>query len=294
MGTVNKEMPLGSYTVSIESVRKIYKGLQRLVSEEADLALAKWELLPNQTQEEFEARKKEARQKVFRVTVSVIREDGSDTHGDSEEIFDLSGEASFVKWIYMTNKTAFAQVANTNPSNYFDLMLDFSQPPLLDASSIVSSPTLNVSKLTVGSVREGWLAGVEKVVMNHIDQRHRLRSLFHGPFVYDYGLVVFGFPLGFYVCWLASDYVDKWAGNNQFLKSAGYVYVVVATLWVYRVLFGYTKWAFPLAELKEQRSRPRVHRRWWWAMVALIVGKVFWKFLDPYLSIWHWFGPPTP
>lgn len=294
MGNVNKEIPLGSYTVSIESVRKIYKGLQRIVTEEADLTLAKWELLPDQTKEQFEARKKEVREKAFKVTVTLIRADGSNTFGESEEIFDLSGEASFVTRIYMTNKTAFFQVANTNPANSFDLMLDFSQPPLIDARSVVSSPTLNLSNLTIGSVREGWLAGVEKVVINHIDQRHRLRSLYHGPFVYDHGMLVFGLPLGFYACWLASDVVDTWAGNNQFLKSAAYVYIVVASLWVYRVLFGYTKWAFPIAELKEQQSRPKIHRKFWWGLVALLVGKVFWDYFDPYLSMAHWFGPPSP
>ncbi|MER9524148.1 hypothetical protein NKI96_11240 [Mesorhizobium sp. M0292] len=294
MGVVNKEIPLGSYTVSVESLRKIYRGLQRTVAEEADLALAKWELLPDQTKEQFEARKKEVREKAFLVTVSIYREDGSHTYGDTEEIFDFPNDAPFVTRIYMTNQVAFRAVANSNPANSFELMLDFSQPPLLDANNIVSSPTQNASNLTIGSIREGWLAGVEKIVLSHLDKRHRLRSRFHGPFVYDHGMVVFGLPLGFYACWLASDLVDKWTGNNQFLKSASYVYIVVASLWVYRILFGYTKWAFPLAELKEQRSRPKVHRRFWWALVALLAGKVFWDFFDPYLSIAHWLQSPAP
>jgi hypothetical protein len=294
MGNVNKEIPLGSYTVSIESVRKIYRGLKRIVTEEADLTLAKWELLPDQTKEQFEARKKEVRERAFRVTVTLIRADGSNTYGDSEEILDLSGEASFVTKIHMTNKAAFFQLANTNPENSFELLLDFSQPPLIDSRSVVSSPTLNTSKLTISSMREGWLAGVEKVVTNHIDQRHRFRSLFHGPFVYDHGMLLFGLPLGFYLCWLASGAVDKWVENNSFLKSAAYIYIIVASLWVYRVLFGYTKWAFPIAELKEQQSRPKLHRKFWWGLVALLTAKVFWDFFDPYLSISHWFGAPNP
>lgn len=294
MGVVNTEIPLGSYTVSIDSVRKIYKGLQRVVAEEADLTLSKWEILPDQTKEQFEARKKEVRENAFRVTVSVYREDGSHTFGDTEDIFDFSGKQSFVNRIYMTNKTAFVRVANSDPANSFDLMLDFSQPPLLDARSIVSSPTINASSLTIGSVREGWFAGIEKIVLNHIDKRHRFRARFHGPFVYDHGVVIFGLPFGFYICWLASDFVDKWAASNQFLKSAAYVYIIVASLWLYRVLFGYTKWAFPLAELKEQQNRPRVHRRFWWGLIALLTGKVFWDFFDRYLSIAHWLGPTSP
>ncbi|MER9962173.1 hypothetical protein NKJ72_14590 [Mesorhizobium sp. M0045] len=286
MGVVNKEIPLGSYTVSVESVRKIYRGLQRVVTEEADLVLSKWELLQDQTKEQFEARKKDVREKAFKVTVNIFREDGSHTYGESEEIIDLSGEASFVNRIFMTNRTAFNSVANNDPANSFDLTLDFSQPPLLN--NVVSGSTPNFSNLTIGSAREGWLAGIEKVVLNHLDKRHRLRSRFHGPFVYDHGVVVFGLPFGFYVCLMASDLVDRWAANNQILKSAAYVYIVVASLWVYRVLFGYTKWAFPLAELREQRSRPKIHRRFWWGLVGLLVGKVFWDFFDPYLSISHW------
>ncbi|TIO06903.1 MAG: hypothetical protein E5X88_21040 [Mesorhizobium sp.] len=294
MGVVNKEIPLGSYTVSIESVRKIYKGLQRTVDEEADLALAKWELLPDQTKEQSEAQKKEVRAKAFKVTVSLYAEDGSRTYGETEEIFDLPEDAPFVTKIYMTNQTSFKAIANTNPANLFELMLDFSQPPLLDANNVVSSPTYNASKLTIGSVREGWLAGIEKIVLSHLDKRHRFRTRLHAPFAYDHGLIIFGFPLGFYACWLASDLVDKWTTNNQFLRTAAYVYIVVASLWVYRVLFGYTKWAFPLAELKEQRGRPKVHRAFWWGLVLLLAGKVFWDFFDPYLSISHWFGPPSP
>lgn len=291
MNIVNKEIPLNSFTVSTESVKKIYRGLQRAVSEEADLNLAKWQILPDQTPEQFETRKKEVREGAFRVTVSVYREDGSHTYGSSEDLFDFSGKAPFVSQIYMTNRTAFQGMANTNPKNSFDLTLDFSQPPLLDAKSIVSSPTPNISNLIISGEREGWLSGVEGTVINQIDKRHTIRSVFHGPFIYDYGLILFGIPFSLYICWLSADFIDgQLSAKNQILGGAAYIYIVLGSVWAYRILFGYTKWAFPLVELTEQQNRPKKHRRFWWCLVALLVGKVFWDFFDPFLSVFYWIG----
>ncbi|AWC25340.1 hypothetical protein CO731_04835 [Aminobacter sp. MSH1] len=291
MDIVNKEIPLNSFTVSIGSVRKIFRGLQRIVTEEADLKLAQWVLLPDQTQEEFDARKKEVREKAFNVTVSMYRQDGSHTYGNSEDIFELSGSAPAVTRIFMTNMTAYRGMANVDPANSFQVLLDFSQPPLLDANNIVSSPTPNVSSLTIGSERDGWLAGIERVVLSNIDRKHKFRQRFHGPFIYDYGLFVLGIPFALYVCWLLSDYVGQVsAGKSQFLSIAAFVYIVFASLWCYRILFGYTKWAFPVAELQEQTSNPKIHRKFWWGIVAIIFGKIFWDYFDPYLSISSWIG----
>ncbi|RUT85550.1 MULTISPECIES: hypothetical protein [unclassified Mesorhizobium] len=293
MDVINKNIPLNSYTVSIGNIRKIYRGLQRLVDEEADLEIARWAPLTDQTQEEFEARKTQVRKLAFRVTITVNRENGSSTYGDTEDIFDLSGHDSFVASIFMTNKTAFRREANTDPVNWFELLFDFSQPALMDANSIVSSPTRNASGFQINGSREGWLAGIERLVLNQIDKKHKLRRFFHGPFVYDYGLIFFGMPLAIYTCWILVPFVNGViSSQSNILGNGTYVYIVLASLWFYRVLFGYTKWAFPLVEMKEQQKRPKLHRRFWWGLVILLSGKIFWDFFDPYISIGRWFAAP--
>lgn len=284
-------MPLGSFSVSLESVKKIFDGLESIVDEQSAIDLTKWQKIPNQTDEQFAEAKANAQGNAYRVTLTVYREDGSEIFGSSRELFESSPGDPLITHIYMTNTTALAGLARVEPANYFHLRLDFSQPPLMDAENVVSSPTLNLSSLSIGGIREGWLAGVEKVVARKIDRQHNIRHLLHGSFVYDYGLLLLGVPFCLYLSWAFSGFVEStFADMSGIIRAAAYVYIFVAGLWVYRFLFSYTKWAFPLVELSEQTARPRKHRRWWWSLMLLLAGKVFWGFFDPYLTISRWFG----
>lgn len=187
--------------------------------------------------------------------------------------------------VFMTNTSAFLAAANVQPTNKFSLWLDFSQPPLLDANTFVSGPTPNGSGLKIEGDRPGWMAGIEKTVVERIDKRHNFRKALHGHFVYDYGMLAFGAPFSLYLCWLSMDFVQINSSSWPILQAAAFVYIFFVGLWIYRVLFSYLRWAYPIAELKEQLSRPRKHRIFWWGIVTLLGGKVFWDLVDPLLSI---------
>ncbi|GGE08969.1 hypothetical protein GCM10008012_59790 [Rhizobium anhuiense] len=67
--------------------------------------------------------------------------------------------------------------------------------------------------------------------------------------------------------------------------GAAYLYIGFCAIWIYRILFSYAKWAFPLVEISEQRTKPLKHRALWWLIVATLGAKIFWDIADPLISI---------
>ena len=288
---LKKEIPLGSYALSLDSVRKIFAGLNEIVDEQKSIELAALQRQPDVTEEKFEAYKSFAAENAFKVTVNVVRADGSETIGNTIDVFDQAPNEAAISTVYMSNKPAYQLVANTEPTEYFQLLLDFSQQPILDAGTFVSSPTQNDSSLTIGGRRDGWIAGVERVITKHIDRRFPIRRFFHGAFVYDIGLLVVGAPFAFYICWLFTAAVQSVFNEpSGVLVVAAYVYLFFAGVWAYRLLFSYARWAFPVAELTDQKTRPRRHRLAWWSIISAIGLKIFWDLVGPLLSIRGWFG----
>jgi hypothetical protein len=146
-----------------------------------------------------------------------------------------------------------------------------------------------MSELTVSGPREGWVVGIEATAKKQISRRRPVRGWFHGSFVYDLFMLIVGIPFAFYLCWLASGVIDeRLSGTSQVVVAASYIYLGFVGLWAYRLLFSYTKWAFPLVEINDQSTRPALHRKVWWAIVTIVVGKVFWDLADPLLSVRAW------
>lgn len=287
MAATQKTVRFGSYTVSLANVTRVFRDLTQVVSEQADIDLSQWVKQPQQSDDEFIQAKADAKVRAYRVTVTVFYADGSSAFGMDETVFRRNAQGPLISLIYMTNVTAFSAAANVEPVNRFQLWFDFAQPPLMDATTIVSGPTENRSGVEINGDRPGWLAGIEKSVVDHIDKRHNVRGALHGSFVYDYGLMIFGAPLSLYLCWLSVPWVTANLSEAPILQAAAFLYVFLLGLWAYRVLFSYFRWAYPLAELAEQLSRPRRHRYFWWGIITLIAGKLFWDLADPYLSLRH-------
>ncbi|WP_157940870.1 hypothetical protein [Agrobacterium bohemicum] len=93
-------------------------------------------------------------------------------------------------------------------------------------------------------------------------------------------------PFAFYLCWLSSDFINnQLPSTGHVVAAAAYIYLGFVGLWAYRILFSYTKWAFPLVEITDQSTRPALHRKVCWAIICVVSGKVFWDVADPILSI---------
>jgi hypothetical protein len=268
-----KEIPLRAITLSKNDLKRIVERLQEALEEEANLQVSQLACPADTDREEWQRQIEQEKLQAFQITVTIQGDDGQDFFGYGADIFDSPNIPDNISLVYLTNRTAFRSVTGRNPGNSFALTLDFSKPPLVDNNNPVSSPTPNDSKLLIEGDRDSWVASVQKSVTDIINRRENYRRYLHRGFVYDIGLMLLALPLGIYMCWRLSDMIFSEIGRgNTFLASVAYVYIILAFLWAYGIMFGYTKWAFPTVELAETKSKSKSHRRFWYAITVAICG----------------------
>jgi len=291
----NKEVHYGSVSFSLVGIRALIVDLTAIVKEQGEIEIAQTKRREDQTQEEFEEFTTMARKDIFKLLSTVNYSDGSALHTSDPDDIKIEDGGPFIESIYISNRTPYQHHVGNDPSHMFVLFLDFRQPLLLDAATLVSSPTNNETNLQLSGKRPGWRTAIEDAVQKRIKKRRILRKYFHGGFVYDIGLMITGVPFALYCCWYFSDFIQRSFANVSSIVTAGaYLYVGLCAIWIYRILFSYTKWAFPLVELTDQATRPKFHRRVWWGVVTVIAGKLFWDIADPYMSLPLWWQQIQP
>lgn len=267
-----KTILLRGISIRIEDIRRIVERLQVHVEEEGHREIS--QLMTNELDDAGRQERLNAeREAAFRITVTICGKDGEELFGYGLDPFDSPNIPDPIQSIFITNTSSYHTIAGRNPTNNFTLHFDFSTPPLIDNNNPVSDPTPNNSNFMVEGNRDSWVASIEKSVMDIIGKRSNKRSVLHVSFVYDVGLLVFGFPFAFYTCWRLSNFIKVNLGEvSSIVAAAAYVYVFFFSVTMYRVLFGYTKWAFPVVELANVDNTFRIHRRFWYAILVSIVG----------------------
>jgi len=236
--------------------------------------------LENQTDEQFAAFKERARTEAFKVTTSLIGRDGQTLFGADDTVFSSPSRPDKIASIYMTNGTAYQTFSHSRPINIFELTLDFSKSPLIDFSAPVSAPTANNSQLSVEGDREAWVAAITDAVLGVANARKTHRAWIHRGQLYDLGVLILGVPFALYLCWKLSTSIENHLGTvNKFLADAAYIYLFFLTLNLYRALFGYTRWTFPLVELSDNRDTNAGHRAFWGTIILALLVNVIWEVL---------------
>ena len=273
---LKKAIPLRGISMSIQDVRRIVERLLTHVEEEGHREIDRvlnsgYHDQENRTQLDLD------RERAFRITVTIYGRDGESLFGYGTEPFDSPNIPTPIESIYISNSSAYQNVTGRNPLNNFTLHLDFSTPPLVDNNNPVSNPTPNFSNLTVEGDREAWVASVYQAVMEVLGKKSNGRSFMHAAFVYDIGLGLLGLPIAIYLCWRFSNFLEAHLGIlSPFIAAAAYIYVVFLVLNIYRILFGYTKWAFPAVELTDNQNRSKVHRRFWFGiLISLLASAIY-------------------
>lgn len=291
-----KQVNIRASGYNIDDIRNIFLAFQKLVTEQGDIEISGITKAPDKSEEEFEQFKKQVRT-AFDVRVTVIRADGSSTIGDNIDVVTIKPNGPIITKIYMSNAAPFQNVVGTNPSHSFELLLDFSVPPLLDPVTPASGATPNNSLLTISGDRAGWIAGAERAYSENIRKNFTWRAVLHRPFIYDAGLIPIAIPGALYACWLTSGWIESFFSGSAFLSSAAYIYIFAMAVWAYRILFSYTKWAFPMLEIIDQPNTSYKHRLILGGITFALAGAFFWNSLEPYLSvqaIMEWLNPKPP
>ncbi len=246
----------GSVKVTLGSLILLWRELISEVKEQRKIEEhnAKVHLADGETHDGLDA--------CFRVACVISR---SDNHRDviyAEDELVLPPEGTLISTIIFTNILPYKEVmGGADPYHQFEVLLDFTQPRPLDSSIQLSEPTPNPSGFLIGGDRKGWRAGIESAVRRHIKERNRLWSGFHGQFVYDLFLLLLGMPFALYACWRLAPLVDRlFGGSNSVVIGGAYVYIGFCSIWIYRLVFSYARWAFPKVELVGQSSASKIHR----------------------------------
>lgn len=282
----SRKIRIEAKTFSLLDVKNIYKRLAIEVDSQATREINELQKPTDTSEDQFEKIKEDAR-KAFRVTVVITgiddkSEEEDSLWGDNEDIFDSPNIPEHISSIHMTNNAAYSSFVKVEPFNNFVLFLDFLKPPLIDHNNPISSPTPNASILEINANNNAWIGAITLAVSGILDKRKNGRSFLHRGAVYDIGLFFPVLPIAIYLCWSLSSFIDKHFGAiNVFLSLIIYIYLVYLTLWGYRILFGYTRWAFPSIELSDKSGSEQKHRSFWaklmTGIMVSLIGSVLWQ-----------------
>jgi hypothetical protein len=265
---IAKTVPLKSCNLSLEDIKKLYRKLSLSVCEAASTDVSSIQQLETTTDEEF-AKFKEEVLATYVITVVITGSNGESLVERTEEIFTSPNLPNKIVSIYLDSASAFQARYNVLPNQSFNLTFDFSTPQLIDWQNAVSAPTPNNSVANIRGNNETWVAGVWAKIDEIVQVNRTSRGFLHKSFVYDFGLWLIGVPLAFFITYKLSSKINAlFADVHEVVLIAAYFYIFFVAMIAYRLLFGYTKWAFPKVELKDAKNVAKRHRAFWWVIIS--------------------------
>lgn len=262
-----------SFSVGKDELYKFYKILQERSYAAGDIEVSHFKQ-GEQSDEDYEKNKitlKEA----FELKLTVMSKDGQELWGSISDIFESSNFPDDIKSIYLSSDTPLKVSYNWIPRNSFQLFLDFSKPDMLNMSFLPSQETPNESKISVEGFDATWVHGVFNEVSNFIDKAPSKLTWLHKHSVYDLLVWILGLPFGFWVAYKLSETLNNIFGLfSIFVKSASYVYVFLASLIGFRILFHYARWIWPMVEYKSPKNKALKHRLTLGAIVLSLTSSI--------------------
>lgn len=265
---------ISSLSLDKNELKKLCEILQERFNGAADLEIKAF-ARGNQTDEEFENNKKTL-QECFELKVTISGTNGEELYGATEDVFNSPNFPDDIETFYVNSETILRAVHNYYPRNSFNVFLQFSKPKILDFSFMPSQSTPNESKIEVQGYDATWTNGVFNEITNYFQRRSTSLSIVHNHSIYDVLLWVLGFPFAFWVSFKASSSIETIFSNfNPFVKNAVYLYIFIATLFGFRILFHYLRWVCPLVEYRSPKNKILIHR----AVLATLFIGVFGAFI---------------
>ncbi len=218
----------------------------------------------------------------FKIKVTMQGIDDERIFGTIAAVFNSPRFPDKVKSLYINTQQNLKDLYNWLPRNHFQLLLDFTKPEIFNLSLSPSGSTPNASSIRVSGLDSTWVNGVYSEVTNFIKRKETRRRFLHRHSIYDWLIPCGGFPFAFSIAYKLSGLINSLFGEHSgILKSAAYVYVFYFSLLLFRMLFDYARWIFPIVEYKESTDTAQKHR----AILVLLVLGVFGNLLYDVLKI---------
>lgn len=254
-------IPVRGCSIGLEEIKRLYVELSSINQKFGKEEIATLSRDPEMSDQEWANHKAFLLQDAFCLTVSIMGERDQQIYGESAEVFNSDALPNPIKKVYFNNLTAWRRHAsNTNPRNRIEVSLDFSKPPLLDPTSVLSEPTPNESHVSVQAEDMTFFSAVRRVVDTNLLNRRTWYSAIHRSFAYDAGVWLVALPAGLIVATFYMEDLFPTGSNWEAYRWAFFIYALGVVVLGYRFLSGYVKWAFPVNVLLDNKDRSLRHR----------------------------------
>ncbi len=226
----------------------------------------------NRTQEQFRADTASLREE-FKIKVTVQGIDDERIYGTIPAVFNSPRFPDQVKSLYINTQQKLKKLYNWYPRNSFALSLDFTKSELFNL--LLSPLRSTLSNIRVSGLDAAWVNGVYSEVTNFIKRKKTHRRFLYRHGIYDWLMPLGGFPFAFSIAYKLSGLINNlFDEHSGVLKSAAYVYVFYFSLFLFRLLFDYARWIFPIVEYKGSIGTARKHRAILGVLVLGVLGNL--------------------
>ena len=216
----------------------------------------------------------------FELQVTVRGTDDKVLYGTIPAVFNSPRFPNKVKSLDISSDSDLRNLYNWSPRNRFKLLLDFTKPELFNLSLSPSISTPNASNIFVTGLNSDWVSGVYRKVTDFIKQKRTRRGFFHRHSVYDLLLLLLGIPFAFWMAYKLSGLINNTFGRfSVFVQNGAYVCIFFLTLHLFRALFNYARWAFPIMEYRGSTDTARRHRYILGGLIIAVFGNFLYDLL---------------
>jgi len=250
---------ISSFSVTKEDLYKLFQILQERSHAAGDIEVSNFKKM-DQLDEDYENNKKTIKEG-FNLKPTIVSADGKELWGNFKDIFESPNFPDQIKSIYVNSEMPLKAAYNYNPANSFVLFLDFSKPDLFNLSFLPSQATPNESNIAVQGYDATWTHGVFNEFNSFVKSCPSRMTLLHRHSVYDLLVWALALPFGFWMSYKFSGILTKiFGGLSSFVLNGSYVYVFLASLVFFRLIFHYARWVWPLVEHKSSKNRAIKHQ----------------------------------
>ncbi len=211
----------------------------------------------------------------FELKINVQGVDDTVLSGTIPVVFNSPRFPDKVKNLYIDSAEDLRNLYNWVPRNRFELLLDFTKSELFNLSLSPSISTPNASNIFVTGLNSDWVSGVYRKVTDFIKDRRTRRKFLHRHSVYNVLVLCGGLPFVFSIAYKLSGWINNvFGGIPEIIKSGAYVYVFFLSLNIFKALFDYTRWVFPIVEYKGTTDISRKHRYIWGVLILGVSANV--------------------
>ena len=213
--------------------------------------------------------------RILSIIITITVENGESFIGDSntfpDEIENRVGLASF----YFDNSNTFQAEYGSSLRNRFSLRLEFDQPAAFDLSNPTTVPESNGSVFEV-SGDDNWVHVIFAKFDHFFKERKTNRDWLHRGGIFDLFAWTVFLPLGFWIVFRIASMLE-WVDMPTILEIGGGLFVIVSVMFIYRYLFIYARWLFPLIEVADRERRPTwVHKTFWGlSILGVVIGGIY-------------------